>query len=80
MKAALERAIEVCGSQAALARAIGVKQGHVWYWLRKSGQVPAEQAEKIERATSRAVTRQDLRPDIFGPPDNAGDEKTTRAA
>src|SRR3954471_303752 len=63
MLAALQRAVEIAGSQSALARAIGVKQAHVWNWL-QSGRVPAEHVLAVEGAT--AVSRHDLRPDVFG--------------
>lgn len=49
--------------QAALAGAIGVKQQHVWNWLNRPGFVPPEHCAAIERATSGAVTRRDLRPE-----------------
>ena len=64
--AALSRAIEKLGGQSALARACGVKQGHVWHWLNKSRSVPANYVLAIEAATGGAVTRHELRPDIFG--------------
>jgi len=61
------RAVEIMGGQSALARAIGgtVKQAHVWHWLHKSEEVPAEHCAAIERATGGKVTRKQLRPDIF---------------
>ena len=62
---ALKRAIEKAGGQSALARACGVKQGHVWHWLNKSLRVPAEHVLAVEAATGGSVTRHDLRPDIF---------------
>ena len=62
---ALKRAIEKAGGQSALARACGVKQGHVWHWLNKSLRVPAEHAISVETATGGAVKRHELRPDIF---------------
>jgi len=65
---ALSRAIENLGGQSALARACGVKQGHVWHWLNKSRNVPADYVLTIEAATGGAVTRHELRPDIFGKP------------
>lgn len=68
MITALERAIEVAGGQTALAGKIGLKQGHVWAWLRRGKRVPAEHCAAIERATGGAVTRHDLRPDIFDAP------------
>ena len=64
---ALGRAIEKLGGQSALARACGVKQGHVRHWLNKSRKAPADYVLAIEAATSGAVTRHELRPDIFGP-------------
>lgn len=64
----LERAIEIAGGQSALAVKIGRAQGHIHYWLKlsKAG-VPPQAAIDIENALSRAVTRHELRPDIFGP-------------
>lgn len=59
------------GGQSALARAIGgtVKQAHVWYWLNTEGaKVPPEHCAAIEAATAGKVTRQELRPDVFGEP------------
>lgn len=66
----LERAVEICTSQAELARRIGgnVKQAHVWNWLNSdSGLAPAEHCRAIETATDGEVTRYELRPDVFGP-------------
>lgn len=63
----LDRAIEVCGSQAELARRIGLKQQYVNNWKERSnGRVPGEHCIKIELATAGAVTRYELRPDVFG--------------
>lgn len=66
-QSALQKAVEVAGSQAELARRIGKKQAHVWNWLHRDNEVPAEAAIPIETATGGKVTRHDLRPDIFGP-------------
>ncbi len=63
----IERAIRICGgSQAALARRIGGKcrQGHVCKWL-NAERVTGEVAVMIEHATAGAVTRAELRPDLF---------------
>jgi DNA-binding transcriptional regulator YdaS (Cro superfamily) len=65
MDSPLERAVQIAGGQTALADACGVKQGHVWHWLNRAKRVPAEQVLKIERATAGAVTRHDLRPDLY---------------
>lgn len=65
-KAPLQRAIEIAGGQSALARGIGTIQQNIWFWLNKAnGRVPAEHCDAIERATAGAVTKQQLRPDIF---------------
>lgn len=74
MNAALERAIATVGTQAALARTLGVKPQHVWNWLNRDEKVPAEQVLAIEKATEGKVTRHDLRPDIFGQPVTASTE------
>lgn len=67
-KAALERAIEHAGGQTALAKKLGVKQANVWTWLnRVKGETPpAEFCLGIEVATAGAVSRYELRPDVFG--------------
>lgn len=62
---ALQRAVEIVGGQTALAEKLGVKQGHIWYWLNKANRAPAEQAIAIEAATGGQVTRHQLRPDIY---------------
>lgn len=49
-------------SFAALARACGVSREAVRKWKR----VPAEHCRAIERASKGKITRQALRPDIFG--------------
>ena len=81
---ALKRAIEKAGGQSALARACGVKQGHVWHWLNKSLRVPAEHVLAVEAATGGSVTRYDLRPDIFekarGRPKPAGKREAAPSA
>lgn len=64
-KRALEKACEKAGGQAPLATLIGTTQSQIWYWLNKATKgVPAEFAIKIEEKVG--VTRQELRPDIFG--------------
>ena len=65
---ALEQAVQIAGGQSRLASLIGKSQGHVHYWLRhaKAG-VPPDVAIEIDRALDGAVSKQALRPDIFGP-------------
>lgn len=67
----LEKAIKFAGGQNALARLLGggVRQQHVAYWLSK--RLPAERALQIEAATNGAVTRHELRPDLWPAQDRA---------
>ncbi len=69
---ALERAITEAGGVTALARAINVTPQAISQWDR----VPAERAIAVEQATKGKVTRQELRPDVFG----AGESKPAAVA
>ena len=60
----IKRAIEVAGSQCALARLCGKRQGHVSFWL-NSEKVSAEVAVLIDNATNGQVAKEALRPDLF---------------
>lgn len=86
---ALEQAVDRLGGQAALAAAVGVKQQHVWNWLKRgTGTVPTDHCAAIERATDRAVMRWDLRPDdwwriwpeLIGQPGAPAIPETAKAA
>lgn len=59
----LQRAIDILGSQSALAGAIGRVPQVVNNWVRR-GNVPAESCPEIEKATKGAVLCEDLRPDV----------------
>ena len=65
---ALEKAVEVAGSQQALAEKIGrPHQSYVSEMLRrlrKGRKIPVEVCPVIEKVTSGEVTRQMLRPDF----------------
>jgi len=63
MNQALLRAISYYGSQASLARAIGVSAMSVSLWL-KNG-LPVSRAIEIESATGGEITREELLPEIF---------------
>ncbi len=63
---ALRRAISIVGSQTALAKVIGSTQGHVWNWLNRDNSVSVTHVLAIEAATKGAVTRYQLRPDVYG--------------
>ena len=60
----LQKAIQHFGSRAALARAVGVVPMAVSHWSHRG--IPVDKAIAIERATRGAVTRSQLRPDLFG--------------
>lgn len=59
----IDKAAAIYGSQQAMARALGVTKAAVWQWKDVGRQVPAQHCAAIERDTSGAVTRRDLRPD-----------------
>ena len=62
-KAALQRAAQIVGGQAALAEKLGFKdRRNVWPWFNRDRDVPVEHCTAIERITDGAVTRQELRP------------------
>lgn len=52
-------------SQEAFAKSIGVSQGLVWQWLDGRTRITAERAIEIEKKTGGAITRRDLRPDLY---------------
>lgn len=61
---ALEKAVKILGSQAAIAAICGVSKGAVNQWKDEGRRIPAEHCPLIERATSGAVRCEDLRPDV----------------
>jgi len=65
---AIERAIQAVGGQKNLAKMMGVSKQAVTKWRKK---VPAERVLKIESATNGAVTRHELRPDLYPEEDRA---------
>ncbi len=71
MTEALTKAIAIVGGQTQLARLLGVKQAHVWHWLKKAGRVPGEHVLAIEKATGGEITRHQLRPDLYPDPQAA---------
>ncbi|WP_060537008.1 transcriptional regulator [Kingella kingae] len=65
MQKAIKAAAAFVGSQAALARELGVQKATVNAWVKGRNRVPAEKAVQIEQLTNKTVTRKDLRPDLF---------------
>lgn len=66
MDKSLEDAIRLAGGQSAVAEACGVKQQHVWYWLRKAHRWPAEHVLTLCSLTGGEYSPRDIRPDVFG--------------
>ena len=63
-KVALLKVLAVCkNNQSELARQCGVKQPHVWKWL-KAGRVPTERVMAVSRASGGVVPPHELRPDL----------------
>jgi len=60
----LTKAIEHFGTASALAGALGVKPSSVSQWRDGTRPLPLDRAMQIERATSGAVTCEELRPDV----------------
>lgn len=58
----LQRAIDLIGSAAELARMLGIRRSAISPWER----CPAEHVLELEYRTEGRVTRYQLRPDIFG--------------
>lgn len=72
----IQRAVGLFASQAQFAEAISdesreVKQAQVSHWFTGRKPVPARHCIPIEQATKGRVTRYDLRPDVFGEPNQA---------
>ena len=62
----IKRAIDLHGSQARLAKAMGCSQQQIAYLLRAKT-ISAKMAKALDEATAGEVSRHALRPDIFGP-------------
>ncbi|MCX7062825.1 MAG: helix-turn-helix domain-containing protein [Gammaproteobacteria bacterium] len=62
----LKTAISQLGSMNALAIKLGITKAAVHQWTLEGRRVPAKHCVAIETATEGAVTRHDLRPDVFG--------------
>jgi DNA-binding transcriptional regulator YdaS (Cro superfamily) len=62
-KTPLEKAISHFGTATALAEELDVTKQAIFKWRR--GRVPAERVLSIEEATGGAVTRYELRPDLY---------------
>lgn len=74
---AIEKAINILGSQKKLAMKVGVSQPNVWSWLHRKKKVSPERVLKIVHATEGEVKAHQIRPDLpelFPPPKAAEDD------
>lgn len=62
----IQQAVDEAGSQAALAKNIGITQQGVSYLLTRAKNVSVEIAVAIDRSTKGKISKAALRPDIFG--------------
>jgi DNA-binding transcriptional regulator YdaS (Cro superfamily) len=74
--AAVETAVQLLGGPAATARTLKVTAPLIYQWRNQLRPVAPRHCIPIEEATDGKVTRYDLRPDVFGAPD---DEKAANA-
>ncbi|RBO82594.1 YdaS family helix-turn-helix protein [Marinomonas aquiplantarum] len=57
---AIQKAVNIIGTQTKVARLIGVKQAHVWNWLRLHKRAPAKYIRRISEATEGKVSVDEL--------------------
>lgn len=62
----IEQAVKLLGSQAKLAHAAGCSQQYISLLLQGKTGLSAEKAIDFERATDGRISKNVLRPDIFG--------------
>ena len=65
---ALQRAVQIAGSQAALGRLVGATPRQISNWIHREKRAPARYCTRIEDATKGEVTCFALRPDVFRAP------------
>jgi DNA-binding transcriptional regulator YdaS (Cro superfamily) len=59
-----DRLRAACGTQAELARRVGLQPMAISQWKRR-GRIPSEHVIAVERATGGQVTRFEIRPDLY---------------
>ena len=73
----LKAIVKIAGSQSNVARRLSeitgrpYRQGHVWNWLNRDAEIPAEAVLALEQIAEGKVSRTDLRPDIYPASDYA---------
>ena len=63
----MQQAVRLCGGQSELAKDVGTSKQNVYHWV--ATRPPAHWCKAIEDATEGMITREQLRPDIFGEPE-----------
>lgn len=66
-ESAIRKAVRLAGSQSALARKLGLSPQAVQKWC-STGEVPDRKVLGVEAAVSGAVSRHELRPDLYPEP------------
>lgn len=61
---ALEKAVRLAGSRAALARLAGVSRQAAYKWR----EIPPEHCLRLESGLKGELNRYEMRPDVFGEP------------
>ena len=64
-RAGLRKAVDIMGTQRALAAACNVKQGTIWAALNEKQKMPAWLAVRIADATGGQVSIKELLPDVY---------------
>lgn len=78
VRALIEKAISIKGSEAKLGEACGTTQATIWR-SKQRGSVSAELAKAIHDATGGAVACWELRPDLWQAPEPADEEEGAAA-
>lgn len=65
----IQNIIQMAGGQTALAKAIGLKQGHVSYWV-KAGKIPTDHIIAVSGAVNWRITPHQLNPLAYPNPND----------
>lgn len=65
MKTGIQKAAEIAGGNAKLAAILGVHPSYLSQLINGHRKVPIKRISQIIEATGGAVTREQLRPDVF---------------
>ena len=65
MPDAIQKAVDHFGGVRPMAEKTGFSRAAIYFWLSGSQRISAEYACRLESASGGAVTREELRPDVF---------------